>query len=85
MKAFDLAGKKITVANVDGEYMAFDDACTHMQCSLAGGHLADQTVTCYCHGAQFDIKTGKALAPPAPAPISVYKVKVKGEDIFIEI
>lgn len=85
MKAFDLEGKKITIANADGEYLAFDDTCTHMQCSLAGGQLEGQTVTCYCHGAQFDLKTGKVLAPPAPTPISVYKVKVEGEDILVEI
>lgn len=85
MKAFTVNGKQITVANVDGEYLAFDDTCTHAQCSLAGGILDGHTLTCYCHGAQFDVKTGKVLAPPAPSPISVYKLKVEGEDIFVEI
>ncbi|MBI5452885.1 non-heme iron oxygenase ferredoxin subunit [Candidatus Gottesmanbacteria bacterium] len=85
MKVFNIGGKQIAIANIDGEYLAFDDACTHAQCSLAGGMLDGHTLTCYCHGAQFDIKTGKVLAPPASSPISIYKVKVEGEDIFIEI
>lgn len=85
MKAFNVSGKQITIANVDGEYLAFADACTHAQCSLAGGILEGHTLTCYCHGAQFDVKTGKVLAPPAPSPISIYKLKVEGEDILVEM
>lgn len=85
MKVFEVSGKQITIANTDGEYLAFDDACTHAHCSLAGGSLDGKTVTCYCHGGQFDIKTGKVLAPPPVNPISVYEVKVEGEDILIKI
>lgn len=85
MKMFSLMGKQITVANTDGEYLAFDDTCTHAQCSLAGGYLDGHAVTCYCHGAQFDVKTGEVLAPPAEKPLNVYNVKVDGEDILVEI
>ena len=85
MKAFSVSGKQITIANTDGEYLALDDTCSHAQCSLAGGYLDGNTVTCYCHGGQFDMKTGKVLAPPPTAPISVYNVKIAGEDIFVEI
>ncbi len=85
MKAFTVSGKQITIANTDGEYLAFDDDCSHAQCSLAGGYLDGKTVTCYCHGGQFDMKTGKVIAPPPTSPISVYNVKIAGEDIFVEI
>ena len=33
--AIDVRGTRIAVANVGGTYYAFDDACTHEQCSLA--------------------------------------------------
>lgn len=85
MKAFTVNGKQITVANADGEYLAFDDNCSHAQCSLAGGFLDGHTVTCYCHGGQFDVKTGEVLALPPTSPIVIYKVKVEGEDLLIEI
>ncbi len=85
MKAFSVNGKQITVSNTDGEYLAFDDNCSHAQCSLAGGYLDGYTLTCYCHGGQFDVKTGNVLAPPPTSPISTYKVKVEGEDILVEI
>lgn len=85
MKAFNLNGKQITVANADGEYLAFDDTCTHAQCSLAGGYLDGYTLTCYCHGGQYDISTGDVLALPPPTSLGIYKVKVEGENIFIEV
>lgn len=85
MKAFNVGGKQITITNIDGEYLAFDDTCTHAQCSLAGGYLDGNTVTCYCHGAQFDVKSGKVLAPPANIPLKTYKLKVEREDILLEI
>ena len=85
MKEYKVAGKTIVIANTDGEYLAFDGICTHAECALAGGYLDGYTVTCYCHGAQFDISNGKVLAPPAPSQIGVYKTKITGEDVFIEI
>jgi nitrite reductase/ring-hydroxylating ferredoxin subunit len=49
--AIDVRGTQIAVANVGGTYYAFDDACTHEQCSLAEqGELAGTTLTCTCHG-----------------------------------
>ena len=48
MRAFDVHGTKIAVANVEGAFHAFDDTCTHMACSLAEGDLEERTVICPC-------------------------------------
>src|SRR3989344_5066562 len=85
MKEYNIAGKTIVVANVDGEYMAFDGICTHAHCSLAGGFLDGYTLTCYCHGGMFDIKSGEVLSPPPVSPINIYPVKVESDDILVEI
>lgn len=85
MKEFRINGKVITIANTDGEFLAFDGVCTHAQCSLAGGFLDGFTLTCYCHGGMFDIKSGEVLAPPPPAPLTVYNLKIEGDDLLIEI
>lgn len=85
MKAFSVEGKMITVANVEGKYLAFDDTCTHEHCSLSGGYLDGYTLTCYCHGGQFDISSGKVLAPPPPTPIRIYNVKIENENILVEV
>jgi nitrite reductase/ring-hydroxylating ferredoxin subunit len=83
--AFDVRGAAIAVANVGGTYYAFSDTCTHEQCSLAEGDLAGTTITCMCHGAEFDVRTGKVLAPPAPSPVNVYRTRIAGDSLQIEI
>lgn len=85
MKEFTVQGKTIAIANSDGDYLAFDGICTHAHCPLAGGYLDGYTVTCYCHGAMFDISTGEVLAPPATEPLNIYPVKVEGKDIFVRL
>ena len=78
-------GTRIAVANVQGQYYAFGDECTHEQCSLAEGDLAGTTVTCMCHGAEFDVRSGAVLAPPALVPVKVYRTRVEGDSLHIEV
>lgn len=85
MKEFTVGGKTIVIAHSDGDYLAFDGICTHAHCPLAGGYLDGYTLTCYCHGAMFDISTGDVLGPPASVPLNTYPVKVEGKDIVVEI
>ena len=84
--AVEVRGSRVAVANVDGTYYAFDDACTHEQCSLTEmGELAGTTVTCTCHGSEFDVRTGKVLAPPATVPVRVFPTRVDGDTLQIEV
>ena len=84
--ATDVRGTRIAVANVGGTYYAFDDACTHEQCSLAEeGELAGTTLTCTCHGSEFDVRTGNVLAPPATVPVKAYRTRVEGDVLQIEM
>jgi len=86
VKAIDVRGSRIAVANVGGTFYAFDDACTHEQCSLAEeGDLVDTTLTCTCHGSEFDVRTGKVLAPPATLPVKAYRTRVEGDALQIEV
>jgi 3-phenylpropionate/trans-cinnamate dioxygenase ferredoxin component len=85
MVGVDVKGTRIAVANVQGACYAFDDECTHEQCSLAEGDLGGTTVTCMCHGAEFDIRSGAVLAPPAVLPIRTYRTHVEGDALHIEI
>lgn len=84
--AIDVRGARIAVANVGGTYYAFDDDCTHEQCSLAEqGELVGTTLTCTCHGSEFDVRTGNVLAPPATVPVKVYAVRIAGDALQIEV
>jgi len=85
MRAFDVAGVRVVVAKVEGQFLAFDDTCTHWACSLADGDLEGAMVTCPCHGSQFDVRTGALLHPPAVRPVRTYRVRVVGNELQVEV
>lgn len=85
ISAFEVGGTSIAVANVEGTFHAFDDTCTHRGCSLAEGDLDGTTVTCPCHGSQFDVTTGAVVAPPAVQPVRSYRARVEGDTVEIEV
>jgi nitrite reductase/ring-hydroxylating ferredoxin subunit len=84
MHVFEVSGTKVTVAATDDRLYAFDDTCTHMGCSLAAGELDGTTVTCRCHGSQFDVTTGAVLRGPATRPVRSRVVEVQGLDLTVD-
>jgi nitrite reductase/ring-hydroxylating ferredoxin subunit len=83
MRAFDVGGTKIAVANARGAFHAFDDTCTHMACSLAEGDLEETTVICPCHGAEFDVTSGAVLQGPARKPLATYITRLEGRNLEV--
>ena len=84
MSVFNLAGIQVNIANVGGQLHAFDDTCTHRACSLAKGKLDGTTVTCPCHGSQFDVTTGEVLRGPAEQAVRSRLVQIEGESLLVE-
>lgn len=84
MHVFDVGGTRVTVAGADGQLYAFDDTCTHQGCSLATGDLEGTTVTCACHGSQFDVTSGAVLRGPAQLPVRSRLVQVEGDALLAE-
>jgi len=84
IRAYDVAGIKVDVANVEGQLYAFDDTCTHRGCSLASGKLDGTIVTCPCHRSQFDVTSGAVLRGPATRPVRSRAVQIAGEDLLVD-
>ena len=84
-KLVDLDGRAIALFNVDGEYFAIDDVCTHDGGPLAEGELEGIAIRCPRHGARFDVRSGKALGFPAFEPVETHSVDVRGEDIYVAL
>jgi 3-phenylpropionate/trans-cinnamate dioxygenase ferredoxin component len=78
-------GLRLALANVDGEYYAIDDVCTHDGGPLGQGELVGDEIECPRHGAMFSVRTGKAMTLPAILPVKTYPVKVEGNDILVEL
>jgi 3-phenylpropionate/trans-cinnamate dioxygenase ferredoxin subunit len=72
----DVDGTEVAVFNIDGEFYALADICTHDGGTLADGTVEGYEIECPRHGARFDIRTGKVMTPPAYEDVTVYPVRV---------
>jgi 3-phenylpropionate/trans-cinnamate dioxygenase ferredoxin component len=73
----------IAVFNVDGEYYAIDDTCTHQDASLADGWLEGCSVECPLHASCFDLRTGIPCGPPAKVPVRTHAVTVADGMVYV--
>jgi 3-phenylpropionate/trans-cinnamate dioxygenase ferredoxin subunit len=73
-----LENRTILVVNVEGEFFAIEDLCTHDGGVLSeGGELKGNEFVCPRHGARFCVKTGQVTAPPAYEDIQTFSVRVE--------
>ena len=79
-------GRDILVANIDNNYCATDDSCTHSGSSLSEGKLNGCVITCGWHAAEFDCKTGKLVKFPVKIrDLASYNVTVELDNVFVEM
>ena len=79
----DIDDVMAVVFNIDGEYYAIENICSHDGSEIASGCVAGDEIECPRHGARFCIKTGEVTAPPAYEPIDVFPAQVTDGSIFV--
>ena len=74
----------ILVFNYDGDFYALEDRCSHEDFELSAGPFDpdEATIECVLHGSKFDVRDGRALNPPAYAPVAKFPVKVEGDAVW---
>ncbi len=87
VKRVEIGEHEIGVYNLNGEYYAISDVCSHAYSQLSEGEVYpdEGTVECPLHGAEFDIRTGKQLSFPAVTPVAKYELRLTGDDIEVAI
>lgn len=83
MRQVRVGRKRICVLNVEGEFFAIDDTCTHEEASLCEGELFGDIVECPLHGAAFNVRTGEVEAFPAVVPVETYQVRIVDGEIQV--
>ena len=70
----------VGVYNLDGEFYALEDRCSHDDGPLAEGEFEPEecVVVCPRHGSRFDLRTGRPLSLPAYLPVDTFEVLVDG-------
>ena len=68
----------IGVYNLGGEYFALEDRCSHDDGPLCEGDFECEEGIAICprHGANIDIRSGRALTLPAVHPVETFPVRV---------
>ena len=73
----------IAIFNIDGEFHAIDDTCSHQEASLSDGWLEGFLVECPLHSSCFDVRDGKVHGLPATKSVRVHKVRVVDGVIWV--
>ena len=85
VKVVVVGDRRIALCNVDGQFFAIDDLCTHDGGALDQGELQGDVIECPRHGARFSVRTGKVLALPAVKALNTYPLTVEGSEIRLAL
>ena len=75
----------VCLININGEYHALNDTCTHQDASLSDGEVIGDEIECPLHGGAFAIRTGQPVAFPVVTPVEVYQVRVVGDEVQVAL
>lgn len=85
MIAVDAEGlPPLAVYNVDGEFYATSNICTHSIAILTDGYLEGDIIECPLHGGAFCVKTGEPKHFPCEVPIETFELEIKDGEVFVK-
>ncbi len=73
----------ILIRTPSGEYRAFNAQCTHLNCTVQYRPEFEH-IWCACHDGHYDL-FGRNIKGPPPRPLLEYRVRLRGDDIFVNI
>ncbi len=80
----EVEGRRIALFNVDEEIHAVDNTCRVCGTVLGDAIVTETGVACPHHGWTLDLSQGSCPVSPEHK-ISIYPVKVDGDEIFVEL
>ncbi|HEU5487163.1 MAG TPA: non-heme iron oxygenase ferredoxin subunit [Microlunatus sp.] len=81
----ELDGIEVAIVRSGDRFYAIADECSHAAIPLSEGDVGDGEIECYLHGSRFDLKTGEPLGLPATEPVAVYRCRVAGDDVLVDL
>src|SRR5579872_1587473 len=82
-RTVDIDDTSIAVFNIEGQYYAIANICTHDGGSLSGGRLDGDNIICPRHGARFCVRTGEVKSPPAYEDVSTFPVRIEKDNVQV--
>lgn len=86
-RSVQVEGVEIGVYRCGDALFAVEDICTHAHAYLHEGSVDRRrcTVECPLHGAEFDLRSGASLSPPAEEPLGTFPVRVVGDEVQVDV
>ena len=81
----EIGEEDVALCNVDGEFYAIANVCTHDEGPIGAGYLTGEEIECPRHGARFNVRTGEVRVLPAIVPLPTFEVKIEGDDILVSV
>lgn len=85
VKACRVDNVPLALYNLDGEFFATHDICTHAHACLSDGYLEDGKIECPMHQGVFDVRTGNAVSGPVDINVQTFAVRVEGDDVLVNM
>ena len=85
MRTCSLGGRELVICHTREGVFALDNICTHAHARLCEGRLRATRLVCPLHGASFDIRDGRVLAPPAQVPLLTHAVRIVDGSIEVAL
>lgn len=77
-------GDAVCLVRVNDEVFALANSCSHADFPMSDGDMVDDyVIECCLHGAQFDVRTGAVLEPPADEPLGTYEVRIDDGAVLV--
>lgn len=83
MRAVTIDGKEIVVCHTKDGLFALDNECSHAWARMCEGRLRGERLICPLHGASFNVRDGRVLAPPATKPLGMHRASLVGDQIEV--
>ncbi len=80
----EVQGRRLTLANVAGDFRVVDDRCPHRGAPLGAGYLDGARLYCPLHGWEFDVTTGACLTRP-DLPLKPLAVAVREGRVWVDL
>jgi nitrite reductase/ring-hydroxylating ferredoxin subunit len=78
-------GTRLVLIRVGDAIHAIADMCAHSGGPLNEGKLSGTRLACPWHGWMYDVRTGECLFPRHGKAVPAYRVRVEGDDVFVEL
>ena len=76
---------EVALYNIDGQFYATHNLCTHAQALLSDGWLEGDIIECPLHGGCFKVQTGEGQGAPITENIKTYPVRIVDDAIEVQV